>query len=48
MKKKQAKYEEGVIGGYQLQNWFKKQTEVKANVAENGSDEDLAVRSSRS
>ena len=47
-KKKQAEYEEGVVRGFQLQNWFKKWTEVKANVVENGSNEELTAGSSRS
>ncbi|KIM89853.1 hypothetical protein PILCRDRAFT_84701 [Piloderma croceum F 1598] len=46
--KKQTEYEEGLRGGNQLENWFKKQTEVEADVVENGSDEDITAGSSRS
>ena len=46
--KKQTEYEEGLQGGNQLENWFKKLTEVEADVAENGSDEDITAGSSRS
>ena len=47
-RKKQTEYEEGLRGGNQLENWFKKQTGVKADAAEDRRDEDIATGSSRS
>lgn len=45
-RKKETEYEEGLRGGNQLENWFKKQTGVKADVAEDGRDEDITTGSS--
>jgi len=47
-RKKQTEYEEGLQGGNQLENWFKKRTGVKADAVEDRRDEDIATGSSRS
>jgi hypothetical protein len=47
-RKKQTEYEEGLRGGNQLENWFKKRTGVKADVTEDGRDKDTTTGSSRS
>ena len=47
-RKKQTEYEEGLQGGNQPENWFKKWTGVKADAAEDRMDKDIATGSSRS
>lgn len=46
-RRKVTEYEEGLQGGNQLENWFKKRTGVNADVAEYGRDEDITTGSSR-
>ena len=46
-RRKVTEYEEGLQGGNQLENWFKKRTGVNADVAEYRRDEDITTRSSR-